>query len=581
MSRKLRIGFLVGAVVVMLISAWQLWSLLLWEYWSLIFLGSLWLSLLLLKSLGKKSTASSRKQVLLSSLSGVLLAISFPPFPLTFLIFLAFIPLFYLWKEFQQDGGKNPLKRIWWHSYNAFIIWNIISTFWVCNSALLPGIFAIGVNALLMTLPFLLSAWSSRKVGKYFRWLVWVAPWVAFEYGHLHWELSWPWLTLGNAFATFPKVVQWYEFTGVLGGSVWILTLNYFIAKYRFPTRIKEPVFSGYPLLLSLLLLPILLSLVQYAGFEEKPRTVNFSIIQPNYEPHYEKFVIPSSIQARQVIQLMTEAVTDSTEYVLLPETVFENIDLGEFEHEEIVQHLTKWLEENKGITLLMGLSSHRFVGEDEVNKYTRTFERNGETYYYRSQNSAVAYDGEHKEEYFKSRFVPGAEIFPYSKYLFFFKPLVDQLGGSIVGFEPQEKPTTFTLGSSEIAPLICYESIYPEYSTGFMDAGAKVIAIMTNDGWWGDTFGYRQHNAFARLMAIEMRRDIVRSANTGISSVINARGDVLQATKYGERTFLNASVSERVELTFYARYKDLTGKAAAILVIPIFLIGLIRRKNN
>lgn len=152
-------------------------------------------------------------------------------------------------------------------------------------------------------------------------------------------------------------------------------------------------------------------------------------------------------------------------------------------------------------------------------------------------------------------------------------------LGGSIVGFEPQAEAGVFTIGSADIAPLICYESIYPEYGTSFIRNGAEVVAIMTNDGWWGDTFGYRQHNAYARILAIELGRDIVRSANSGISSVINARGDLLKATKYDERTYLNATVTKRNTHSLYVRTGDIVGKVSLALLIMLSVVMILRRK--
>ena len=85
------------------------------------------------------------------------------------------------------------------------------------------------------------------------------------------------------------------------------------------------------------------------------------------------------------------------------------------------------------------------------------------------------------------------------------------------------------------MAPVICYESVYGEYSTGYIKKGAQAIFIMTNDGWWDNTAGHRQHLYFASLRAIEARRAIARSANTGISAFVNQRGDILQPTRYDE----------------------------------------------
>lgn len=576
MSDRIRIGLLVLFLVTLTISGWQLSTILLWEYWSLLFLLSFWAIIILLVSMRKRRDPLAQKYLLLSTFSGVLLTLSFPPFPFPLLIFLALVPLLYIWYELKSVGDPSAMRKFAWYTYNGFVVWNLLTTFWVCNSALFPGMVAIWLNSFFMLLPFLFAAWSIQRLSRRWHILAWIIPWVAFEYGHLNWEISWPWLTLGNSFANFPAFVQWFSVTGVLGGTVWVLMMNYLLSQMFFRWDKNKSLQKELQIPAAILLLPIAISLVQYFSFSEKGlEKVNFSIIQPNYEPHYEKFHIAQSIQLREIIDLMSEAVEDSTDYVLLPETVFDNMELSDFDNQTPIRRINDWLNEHENTVLIMGLESYRFIDSSEKGRYTRRFVSRGDTSYYQVQNSAVVYDGNQHQEYFKSRFVPGAEIFPYSKYLFFIKPLVDVLGGSATGFEPQKEPSVFSLGKAEVAPLICYESIYPEYATGFVRRGGRVLAIMTNDGWWGDTFGYRQHNAFARLLAIELGRDVVRSANTGISSVINARGNVLHATKYGERTYINAKVPLRDKLTIYARTGDIVGKAGGILLLLLLIANI------
>src|SRR5207247_2436074 len=108
-------------------------------------------------------------------------------------------------------------------------------------------------------------------------------------------------------------------------------------------------------------------------------------------------------------------------------------------------------------------------------------------------------------------------------------------LGGTSGSLGMQKERTVFktqsTINNPQsaifIAPAICYESIYGDFLSAYIRNGAEFIAVITNDGWWGDTPGYIQHENYARLAAIEFRRDIARSANTGISCFINQKGDI------------------------------------------------------
>jgi apolipoprotein N-acyltransferase len=111
---------------------------------------------------------------------------------------------------------------------------------------------------------------------------------------------------------------------------------------------------------------------------------------------------------------------------------------------------------------------------------------------------------------------------------------------------------------------------------TNYIRNGADFITIITNDGWWGNTPGHRQHLAMASLRAVETRRAIARSANTGISAFINQRGDVLQATRYWEQAALRGELRLNRELTFYVRYGDYIGWAAVWLSLAGILFALV-----
>src|SRR5580692_2127998 len=155
---------------------------------------------------------------LLSVLTGLLLYAAWPESPLTLLIFIAFIPL--LWLERQ---GIRRARFFGW-VYLSMLIWNIGATWWIWNSTGPGTVAAIVANSLLMCLPWLAFHWVRRNCGNAIGYISLAVFWLSFEYIHLqNWGLSWPWLTLGNVFATHPDWVQWYEYTGTSGGGLWIM----------------------------------------------------------------------------------------------------------------------------------------------------------------------------------------------------------------------------------------------------------------------------------------------------------------------------------------------------------------------
>ena len=113
------------------------------------------------------------------------------------------------------------------------------------------------------------------------------------------------------------------------------------------------------------------------------------------------------------------------------------------------------------------------------------------------------------------------------------------------------------------------------------MNKGAGLIFIITNDGWWGKTNGYLQHNEYAKLRSIETRRSIARSANTGTSCFINQRGDISQATEWREDAVINQSLKVNTTITFYTKHGDYLARIALIISGLLAITALVNRVRS
>ena len=192
---------------------------------------------------------------------------------------------------------------------------------------------------------------------------------------------------------------------------------------------------------------------------------------------------------------------------------------------------------------------------------------------YYDAFNTGLQIDQQSVTSYHKSKLVPGVEKMPFPA---LFKPLEKlaiNLGGTMGSLGTQEERTVFfshnkTVG---IAPVICYESVYPDYVGQYVRNGANIIFIITNDGWWENTPGHKQHLAYAKLRAIENRREIARCANTGISCFITPLGDIEQATTYWEQAMIEKNMTLHNDLTFFSRFGDLISYTSAIVALLLF----------
>ncbi len=578
---KASIGTSLLIAISAIVAGWSSYTLyaraqssILWGYLPLALFLSAWI--LLVAFFYKKN-----RLLAWSSLSGLLLGISFPGYiPVPFLMFGALVPLLFVEHEIEKSDNPRKVKNFAAHSFHTLLLWNIISTFWIADSSLPAGIFAIVVNSALMTIPFVLSHLTRRVMGR-LGYAPLMAYWLVFEYLHYNWELNYPWLTLGNSFAQFPGMVQWYDVTGVLGGSLWILIANAFIFEILKRYQNQET-YRGQALRSgAVLLVPTLYSLILYFIYTEKGNALEAVVVQPNLEPHYEEPQAPESTILTHNLGLARRSINENTDFLIFPEAVFGPIDDDWMDKTSTIEEFKRMTSQYPKLNIVAGLNAyHIFKPWEQPSRFVRTSEsRTGETFQYETYNAAlqVRPDSVVLPMHRKSKLVPGPESFPYKRYLSFLMPVVERLGGTTAGVATEAEPVVFANKTADIAPLICYESVFGEYVAQFVQRGAELIVIMTNDGWWDNTPGHRQHLYFASLRAIETRRSIARAANTGISAFINQRGDVLARTRYDEATTLTGQIRPNDRLTFYVRWGDMIGRIA-LFAAAIFLLNTLAR---
>jgi apolipoprotein N-acyltransferase len=413
-----------------------------------------------------------------------------------------------------------------------------------------------------------------------------IVVWISFEYLHYNWELSHPWLTMGNFFSIRPHIVQWYEITGVLGGSLWVLMVN--ILVYRLIKNRKEKKNKYAIISLSLsIALPIVLST---AMLLKSPQKINKNndyevvLVQPNIDAYQEKFSenFTCEDQIEKLIGLANQQITQNTALVLGPETsISRGFNEDDSKNDPILKLLeTKLLTPNKKLSILIGASTYKLFSNKNSNASRAIPNGFG---YYESYNSSLLMEQNKRASYIhKSKLVLGVEKIPFSSLFPFLEDLAIQNGGTSgsLGIEPHAK--IFNVDAVKMSALVCYESIYGDFVTGQIRQGAQFISILTNDDWWGDTPGYRQHFSFAQLRAIENRRYIVRCANTGRSGIINERGEVLRSSNFSEPAVLKATIPLMSGTTFYAKNGDYIGIISigfSLLLIVLILVRIFKKK--
>ncbi|MDQ1855475.1 apolipoprotein N-acyltransferase [Chryseobacterium sp. WLY505] len=527
------------------------------------------------------------KYVLLTLISAMLLSVSWPTYGVPFFIFFALVPL--LMMEHGISKFSDYKRKSWvvfGLSYLCFVIWNVVTTGWLYGSknpdgshSLMAVLFPVLVNSFLYSLVFQCYHWYKNAQGTYWGLGFLIAIWMSFEKFHLGWELTWPWLNLGNVFSDYPKLIQWYDTLGATGGSFWILLINVLIF-YTVRTweagRKRKDLIKNSAIIGVLIALPMIISVIKYNNFDEKPiGQVNVLMLQPDLDPYAEKYSKDSLTIEQDLLALAEKNSTGKIDYYIAPETALPgrgSISETAFEKSLLLNNIKGFLSSHPGSVFATGISSHRFFyNPSDLPK--EAYQINSGVWV-SSYNTAIQLVPHQKvQAYHKGKLVPGVEIFPYMNVL---KPLLGDamlnLGGTVASLGTDKERVAFSnpYNKGKLAPIICYESIYGEFVTDYVKKGANFLGIMTNDSWWGVTEGHKQLLSYAKLRAIETRREIARAANSGISAHINAKGEITADTFYGDQTALFAKVNLYDTMTFYTRAGDLLSR------FSIFALGFL-----
>ncbi len=519
---------------------------------------------------------------ILALLSGLLLCLSWWSWGHPAFMFVAFVPLFFLLERFKERYPKKAAGSSARFAYLAFFVWNAGVTWWIWNATPIGAVLAILLNSLLMSWVVWVYVFTNQWVKTYFNHL-WLLPvfWVAFELLHQNWDLSWPWLQLGNVFAPYSQWVQWYEYTGVAGGTLWVWAVN--ILLFLVLRKIIDGKTYRWALTKALLCLivPISYSYYVYNTYQETGDTIEIVVLQPNMDPWSEQFSSNDLEVVRRMQRLFDSVKDANTQLLVAPESALPHtFELPQqiYEHFEpnsnAAEALQLYLQKQPQLKMIVGASTYVRWGQA-----TATSREMFPGVHIDSYNTAMLMDSLGVANFYhKAKLVPGTEIIPFARVLGTVQALLFDLGGTSISLGHSAEPVVFDINQEvKAAPLICYESIYGDYVSRFVRKGANLLTVITNDGWWGETPGYRQHFNLGRLRCVEMRRDMARAANTGVSGFVNQRGDVISETEYWVQAVQKAKLHLNNKITFYAKYGDYIGRIAIFVSILLLLVAVSR----
>ncbi len=455
-------------------------------------------------------------------------------------------------------------SRGWWSTFGwallTFVGWNLSTIWWIGFSTPVGPVAATLASSFYSMAAFMIFHTISKRAPRALAYTALVSIWIAFEYNYTVSDFSWPWLLLGNGFSNDIWAIQWYEYTGIFGGTLWVLLSNilFFEAYEKRRGRGTAAICA---------LLPLVISATIYLTYEENQELgkIEVAVIQPNVDC-YTKFAGSDKMQEDRLLNMLRE-VPSTTELILMPETAIPHYFPADVAGQTYfsIRMRDTMRKYSPDATLIAGAKTIQSYLKGEQTPTARV--GRDENWYYDNFNSAITLNAEGESDIrHKAKLVIGVENTP--TWIFdLFDFFVIDLGG-VVGQLGKGDPEaqSFDLGKTSVGGAICYEGLYGNFFGGFVRDGAEVMAIISNDGWWRDTPGHRHLYTFSSVRAVETRRSIARSANTGTSGFINSRGDNLESLGWERQGVISHTLWLNDEMTLYTRLGDFIARIASFV---------------
>jgi len=517
---------------------------------------------------------------LISLVGGLLGSLAWHDKATGLIMLVAFVPFLHIFRL--SINEKTSATLVFLRVLPGFILFNLLTIAWLRNASVAGAVYAIMANSFLMSAVFWLAAVIYKRSSSFLGYMSLLTFWLIMEHLNSRLVILTPWLNLGNTLGNDIAFIQWYDITGVAGGTLWILLFNlalYFLLSDLKARRLKLP--GSLVILLLLFIIPSAYSLWKYFKDESHTGSSEMLIVQPNIDPYSEKFsTLSFEMQLDLMLKMADENIDRETRWVILPETAIDD----PFYEEDVCENkyylmIDTFLSMHEDLSLITGATTMKSLLKDGNHQESASGRDKDSVKQFEVYNTAMLVStGENVAFYHKSKLVPGIEKKIRSLPPVVREKLIPDLGGTSTGYGTQDERTVFHGPDSlvRIAPVICYESVYGDFLTGYIRNGSNLIVILTNDGWWKNTRGYRQHLMFSRIRAIENRRSVARAANTGISCFIDRKGRIIKQSGWWEQAVLKYSPLLNDKMSFYSRYGDFISRYLSVFGAFILIITFI-----
>jgi len=502
--------------------------------------------------------------------SGVLLALSFPPLHSLVPPFVGLVPLVLWLRALAGDAeGRGAAMRgclLFGAVYFGIIFyWILIALVWFTKLAILAFLATLGI-LMMMSAVF---GWTVHHALNTLRLPLWVAlpvAWTALEWSraHLPSTIAFPWLGLGSSLTGYPELVGFAEIIGSRGVTFWLALVNGLVAGLVLKVGGRRAWALHAAALAAVVALPMAWG-VWRAGTLETREVGRVAVVQPNIPEHIKlDYEAGMDSTFASLDRLMPRIEPGSVDLVVMPEAVL-------LAYPELPQYASptnrmQAYSREVGVPIVLGSLGYEEGGRGGYTRFNSAFvmEPQGLTGY----------------RYDKRYLVPFVERVPFLPPEWFGG--LQYFGAFGVG---QGWPL-IEVDETAYGVLICYESSYPQGARQLRLEGADILLNITNDAWYGReplyarTTALWQHPAHMVMRAIENRMGVARAANTGISLFIDPVGRVYNPTSLFEADVRIDVVRTSDVITFYTRYGDLVGNGAAIAAL-LFVLASVHRSRR
>lgn len=522
-------------------------------------------------------------------LSGIAMGLSFPPMPFPFqlLMFLGLIPLFLIIEK------KEKLIEINRAAYIAFFVFNLLTLYWVGSwqkeadpFLMISGVLLVFVNPVFFLIPTTLYYFSRKVLSERIALFLLPIFWVTYEYVYMLTDASFPWLTLGNGLSYFHLFIQAADIIGALGLSITVLYINVLLTR-SFQNKENKKLIFRYSSLAALIMILFLgYGVYRISTFKLSDKKIKVGLIQPNLDP-WDKWN-GSSLNSLldQYFALSKISLNKGADLLVWPETAIP-VYLFAGEYGKTVDSIYSFLITNR-TSLLTGVPWLNYYYKGDRMPPDVKFSKNGD-FYYSTYNAVVLMNPENRNVpyYGKAKLVPFGERVPFVDQFPFLGDWI-KWGVGLSGWNVGRDTTVFNFYSNKlkdtvrINAMVCYESIYPYYITAFINKGADLITVVTNDSWYGNSSGPYQHKEISVLRAVENRKSVIRSANGGISCIIDPLGRTSAETQMFVKAQLTGDVIIQPGKTFFTEHSliiPLLCSAFSLWVAGMFLLMKMKQR--